>query len=98
MVRFTVVAPLPAGSVAGENEQVACSGRLRHARFRAAAIPGVGVKMSCCVADPPAVAFTEALLEARVNPGFSTVTAAVAWSAAPWESVTVRMTLLAPTG
>src|SRR5579864_240029 len=98
MVMFTVISPLPTGSVAGENEHAACSGRLRHVRFRAAAIPGLGVKAMCWMADPPTVALTEAWVADRVNPGFSTVTVAVAWSAAPWESATVRITLLTPIG
>src|SRR5690348_18388100 len=91
MVTATWVFPLPEGSVAGENQQAHLAGRLRHARVRGRAIPGAGVKVICCMAEQPAVALTEACVRARVNPGFNTVTVAVAWSAAPSESATVTV-------
>jgi len=91
------VAALPAGMVAGWNEQEDFAGRFEQASVIAAPVAGLGVKEMCSVTDCPAVTVTEGSVGAIVNPGLLTVTLAVACAVAPLASTTVSITLVTPT-
>ena len=78
MVRTTLVAAIPEAIVEGAKEHVDLAGRFVQANVTAPLIPGFGVNETFSVAVPPAVVLTEGSDAARVNPGFTTVTLAVA--------------------
>jgi len=97
MVKATFVCTLPAGTVAGVNEHSDLAGRPEQASVTAPPTPGWGVNVICCATFPPARTDTAGRVAARVNPGFVTVTLAVACAVAPYASTTVRVTLVTPT-
>jgi hypothetical protein len=96
-VRTTLVAAIPEAMVEGAKVHVDLAGRPEQANVTAALIPGFGVNEMFSVAVPPAVVLTVGSDAARVNPGFTTVTLAVAWAVAPFVSTTLRITLVTPT-
>jgi hypothetical protein len=97
MVRTTLVAAIPEAMVEGAKVHVDLAGRPEQANVTAALIPGFGVNEMFSVAVPPAVVLTVGSDAARVNPGFTTVTLAVAWAVAPFVSTTLSITLVIPT-